>query len=470
MTETKTTPDWVKHAVFYQIFPERFANGDPTNDPENVQPWGTPPTTTNFMGGDLQGIIDHLDYLRDLGITALYLNPIFRASSNHKYNTYDYMQIDPHFGDLPTFQRLLAAAHQRGMRVVLDGVFNHCGRGFFAFHDVLENESASPYRNWFHIEAFPLHPYDESKPRNYHAWWNIRSLPKFNTDHPPVRRYLLNVARYWLEQGIDGWRLDVPDEIADHSFWREFRQVVKSANPEAYIVGEIWEDATPWFDGSQFDAVMNYLFRAPCRDFFAHRKIDAATFAAQIAAVLQMYPREHTLVQLNLLGSHDTARFLHEAENDVNRLYPAILFQMTYPGAPCVYYGDEIGLTGGEEPGSRACFPWEEQHWNRDLRTWVQRCIALRHAHPALRTGDYQTLLAEEGGQMYAFARWNDTDYLVVVLNPTSEPLNLSLALPDLADGVVLHDELNQASYTTLQGVLPDICLPAYGGAVLRRA
>src|SRR2546421_1932992 len=173
------TPEWVRHAVFYQIFPDRFANGDPSNDPENVQPWGTTPNPHNFMGGDLQGIIDHFDYLVDLGVSALYLNPIFQASSNHKYNTFDYLRIDPHFGDLETFHRLIASAHDRGIRVVLDGVFNHCGRGFYAFHDIMENGANSPYLNWFHIERFPINPYEGSRPSNYRTWWDFRSLPKF---------------------------------------------------------------------------------------------------------------------------------------------------------------------------------------------------------------------------------------------------------------------------------------------------
>jgi neopullulanase len=298
------TPEWVKHAVFYQIFPERFANGSTANDPENVQPWGTTPTPKNYMGGDLHGIISRLDYLQDLGITALYLNPIFHALSNHKYDTYDYFRIDPHLGDMATFRELIDQAHRRGMRVILDGVFNHCGRGFFAFVNVLENGGESPYRNWFYIEDLPLHPYNDKKPANYAGWWSLRSLPKLNVGHPPTRRYILDVARYWLEQGADGWRLDVPNEIEDTAFWREFRQVVKQANPDAYIVGEIWEDATRWLDGTQFDAVMNYIWRDLCRDFFAHDVLKPSAFAQGLDMLQQRYPEEAMLAQLNLFGSH----------------------------------------------------------------------------------------------------------------------------------------------------------------------
>jgi cyclomaltodextrinase len=401
------TPEWARHAIFYQVFPERFANGDPSNDPENVEPWGTTPTFHNFMGGDLQGIVDHLDYLADLGATALYLNPIFQATSNHKYNTFDYFRIDPHFGDLATFQRLIAAAHERDMRVVLDGVFNHCGRGFYAFNDLLENGAHSPYLKWFHVEHFPLHPYEGDQPSGYKTWWDFRSLPKLNTDHPPTRRYLLDVARYWIAQGADGWRLDVPNEIADHNFWREFRAVVKAANPEAYIVGEIWHDATPWLDGTQFDAVMNYVFRDLCRDFFARDSIRADAFGAGIDHLLSLYPQAATEVQLNLLGSHDTPRFRTEAGGDIARLRLAILFQLMFPGAPCIYYGDEIGLQGGGDPLCRGCFPWDRDRWEVELLEWTRRCIRLRQDHPALRAGQYRSLLARSTVNVYAFARWD---------------------------------------------------------------
>jgi cyclomaltodextrinase / maltogenic alpha-amylase / neopullulanase len=465
------TPEWARHAVFYQIFPERFANGDPSNDPENAQPWGTPPTLYNFMGGDLQGIIDHLDYLADLGITALYLTPIFQATSNHKYNTFDYFKIDPHFGDLPTFQRLIAAAHSHGMRVVLDGVFNHCGRGFYAFNDILENGVHSPYLKWFHIEHFPLHPYEGDQPHGYKTWWDFRSLPQFNTDHLPVRHYLLDVARYWIEHGADGWRLDVPNEIADHGFWREFRRVVKGANPDAYIVGEIWNDATPWLDGTQFDAVMNYLFRDLCRDFFARDSIRADSFDAGITNLLKLYPPQVTEVQLNLLGSHDTARFRTEAGGDLARLRMAILFQMTFPGTPCIYYGDEIGMEGGGDPHSRACFPWDQSRWDPELLEWARRCIALRHAHPALRTGHYRSLLARSTINVYAYARWDDHEQLVVALNnrDLTRTLDLALAGVPIPDGAELRDLLSGEAYRVRAGRVEHLRVPKRGGVVLHR-
>lgn len=469
-----TTPDWAKHAIFYQIFPERFCNGDPSRSPENVQPWGTTPTPKNFMGGDLAGIINRLDYLADLGVTALYLNPIFHASSNHKYNTYNYEQIDPHFGDLDTFHTLIARAHERGIRVVLDAVFNHCGRGFFAFHDLLENHADSPYRNWFTVHGFPLYAYDTSHDPNYACWWNIHSLPKFNTNHEPVRRYLLGVARYWIEQGADGWRLDVPEEIDDHEFWREFRRVVKAANPDAYIVGEIWKDASPWLDGTQFDAVMNYLLRDLCRDFFARAKIGARAFADGVQELLTRYPREATLVQLNLLGSHDTTRFRTLAGGDVTLLYPAVLFQMTFPGAPCIYYGDEIGMEGGKEPLSRGCFPWDEAQWNHELRAWVQQCARLRHAHTALRTGDVRVLLANDEIRTCVLARWDEHACFVVAFSTDYRTHTIDIPLADVpapTSGTasdVLNGAGEPARYPIRDGQIVQVAVPGRGGVVLQ--
>ena len=256
-----TTPYWLQDAVFYQIFPDRFANGDSTNDPVNMEKWGSPPTAWGFQGGDLRGIIQHFDYLLDLGINAIYLNPIFLSPANHRYHTSDYYKIDPRLGSMLDFHALIDLVHRNNVRIVLDGVFNHCSRGFFAFNDVLENNQHSSYKDWFIIHRFPLDAYSPGEATHYDAWWNIKALPKFNTNNPEVRNYLFGVARYWVERGIDGWRLDVPNEIDDDSFWAEFRQVVKSTNRDACLIGEIWTADRRWANDTHFDGLMHYPIR-----------------------------------------------------------------------------------------------------------------------------------------------------------------------------------------------------------------
>ncbi|HEX8917968.1 MAG TPA: glycoside hydrolase family 13 protein, partial [Chloroflexota bacterium] len=407
------TPPWVQDAIFYQIFPDRFASSVTIPKPSNLEPWDSPPTLQGFKGGDLAGVTEHLDYLQDLGVTAIYFCPIFQSTANHRYHTYDYFNVDPILGGNEAFFRLLDEAHRRSMRVVLDGVFNHASRGFFQFNHILENGGNSPYIDWFTVYSWPLYPYGPAdKPAGYWAWWNERALPKFNTNTPAVREFLWNVATYWIERGVDGWRLDVPNEIDDDEFWREFRRRVKAVNPDAYIVGEIWGDARRWLAGDQFDAVMNYMFAGACLGFFpaTHgidekalegtglypvKTLDAVGFKHAIEDLLNLYPRAATLAQLNLLDSHDTARFLTVCRGDESALRLAILFQMTFPGAPCTYYGDEIGMTGGETlEDARRGFEWDASRWNHGLRDHLKSCIALRHAHPVLRRGGYETLYA----------------------------------------------------------------------------
>jgi neopullulanase len=365
---TVQTPAWVKQAVFYQIFPDRFARGAQMCHPRGItlKLWGTPPEEQGFQGGDLYGVAEQLDYLQDLGITALYLNPIFSSAANHRYHTFDYLEIDPLLGGKAGLRALLDAAHARNMRVVLDGVFNHASRGFWAFHHILECGGDSPYLDWFMVEDWPLRPYpkDSTEKINYAAWWGIPALPKFNIANPGVRDYLLEVARYWIDFGVDGWRLDVPEEIKDEAFWQDFRRVVKAANPDAYIVGEIWHVAQDWLRGDKFDAVMNYIFSRAALGFFAAEtlRIDyhpggfhlapltAPAFAKTVEQMLALYPWPVIQSQLNLMDSHDTARTLWTVNEDKSALQLCTLFQMTMPGAPCIYYGDEIGLTGATDP------------------------------------------------------------------------------------------------------------------------
>lgn len=479
------TPDWAKHAVFYQIFPDRFAQSPSVGKPSRLEPWDAPPTIHGFKGGDLLGIADHLDYLSDLGINAIYLNPIFQSTANHRYIATDYYHVDPILGGNRTFRTLLDQTHRRGIRVVLDGVFNHTSRGFFPFAHILENGPASPYLDWYTIKGFPLNAYSVNRPPNYACWWNMRALPKLNTANPDVREYLLQVGRHWIEQGADGWRLDVPNEIDDDCFWREFRRRCKEANPEAYLVGEIWTHAERWLQGDQFDAVMNYVLGSACLGFFVENGPDAATtqgtgyghvanldaagFGKAVADLLALYPAEISQCQLNLIGSHDTARLLTMARNDESAVRLCLLFLMTFPGAPCIYYGDEIGMAGGKDPDCRGGFPWAQSRWRQDLLAYTRRCIALRRAHPALRTGEFLPLQAESG--VYAFARRLGGETLVAAFN--AGRASRALALPAqgvLAEGSAWKDVWNGGTARVEGGALRGLTLPPRSAVVLAPA
>jgi cyclomaltodextrinase / maltogenic alpha-amylase / neopullulanase len=463
-----SVPAWVADAVFYQIFPDRFANGDPSNDPPGSQPWGAPPTIWGFQGGDLRGILDHLDYLGDLGVTALLLNPIFLASSNHRYNTTDYYRIDPKLGSEADFVALREAVHARGMRLVLDGVFNHCGRGFFAFADLLENESHSPYLHWFHVKRFPLHAYGPGEAENYLAWWKFKSLPKFNTDTPAVRRYLLGVARHWVEQGIDGWRLDVPNEINDDSFWAEFRQTVKQANPDAYLVGEIWDGDPRWVGPDHFDGLLNYPLREVVLGFLSGKGPGAAEFGRRTVELLARYAPENGYAHYLSLGSHDTERLRTLCSGDQRRVRLAFLFQFCYPGAPGIYYGDEIGLEGGKDPDSRRAFPWDPARWDTGLRDWVRRLAHLRRARAVLRRGDFRWLASDEAGRTAAFARSLGSERAVLALNASdsAHTLQLSAEQAGLSEGQVLSSALGGEACRVEAGFLR-LKLPPLGGDLL---
>jgi len=494
-------PAWVSDAIFYQIFPDRFAKSDRVpKQGLNLEAWEVPPTTHGIKGGDLRGVVEHLDYLQDLGVTALYFTPVFASASNHRYHTYDYYRVDPILGGDEALRELLDEAHRRDMRLVLDGVFNHASRGFWQFHHTLENGAASPYVDWFHFDperlsgkkhwgAYPsphevrlIQEEGSLRAIGYQGWWNLPALPKFNTNTPAVREFLFGVAEHWIRFGVDGWRLDVPGEIDDDAFWREFRQRVKAINPEAYIVGEIWYEARRWLQGDQFDASMNYLVTGACLSFMPGPRldlntalaaggyqgmvspIDAQGFADRIDSILGMYAPEVTRVQLNLLDSHDTPRFLSCARGDIDSLRLALTFIFCYPGAPCIFYGDEIGLAGRHDPECRQPFPWDDSTWNKDLRSFVQALIRLRKEHPALRGGDYARLYAADG--VYAFRRDADGEAVLVVVN-AGDNAN-TITLDTVAAGSNAKQLLFGRADLAGRRNVTQITVPARNAAVIR--
>jgi len=531
-------PDWAKDAVWYQIFPERFRNGDPTNDPTRKElqlgaerDWEISPWTSDWYqlqpweashnrnfydnvyqrryGGDMQGIIDKLDYLAGLGITAIYLNPVFEAYSLHKYDASTYHHIDNNFGsdakgDLELmakedkdagkwqwsaadklFLKLIRQAHKRGIRIIIDGVFNHSGTRFWAFQDVVKNQQKSRYADWFDVIKWD-NPATAQNEFDYKGWWGHKSLPEFREDKNGLvkgpRDYFFNVTRRWMDpdgdgdpnDGIDGWRLDVANEVGQ-PFWRQWRKLVKSINPQAYIVGEIWDDAAKWLAGDQFDAVMNYRFaRASVRFFIdtGQKRYRVSDFTKQLADVRSVYPTEVNYVLQNLYDSHDTDRLVSMIINK-NRSYDRdagprqnpgynvrkpslqdrriqklmVLFQMTYLGAPMIYYGDEAGMWGADDPDDRKPMLWadlkydnEHSHpipgqsrpndtviFDRDLYEYYRKLIHIRKSNIALRRGSLYDLLIDDEKCVYAFGRKMQDNHVIVVLNNDAVAQTISL-------------------------------------------
>jgi cyclomaltodextrinase / maltogenic alpha-amylase / neopullulanase len=510
-----TTPEWVKDAVFYQVFPDRFARSGRVDDPGEMEAWDAPPTHHGFKGGDLYGVADRLDYLGELGVTAIYLNPIFASASNHRYHTYDYMVVDPLLGGDAALRELLDRAHARGIRVVLDGVFNHASRGFWPFNHVLECGIGSPYLDWFHVDrdalaaGRPLRAYPDESLRHaleqaggadrfgtesgsglgYRAWWNLPALPKLNTDNPKVRAYLMGVAEHWIRFGADGWRLDVAAEIDDDEFWREFRRRVKAVNPDAYIVAEIWTEDHRWLQGDQFDAYMNYPLGFAALSFASGghrdqavidqhgdvrdgvRPEDGPGFLARVHHQLTTYDPAITAVQLNLLGSHDMPRILSICAGDTTAVRLATLVQMTVPGAPCIYYGDEIGMAGTHDPYCRGAFPADESAWDRVLLAYVRGLTALRHAHPCLRRGDFTPAGAD--GMAAAYLRAGEGGSFVIALNAGEDPAVLEVvvgAIPGatLAPVTPAGWAWPAGDPVRVEGGQASIALPARGARILR--
>lgn len=461
-------PPWARGATIYQVFPDRFRNGDPDNDPPGVQAWGAPPHPLRVQGGDLRGVAEKAGYLADLGVDVVYLNPVFTSPSNHKYDTVDYYAVDPALGGDPALRGMVKELHRRDMRVILDASFNHCHPRFFAFADVVERGSSSPYLDWFAIREFPIRvvyrprlmhreladaePYlelirslpdaagilleeaDDAGPLvepSYEAWYGVPTMPRVDLGNPEARRYFLDVAAYWLREfDIDGWRMDVARYV-DSDFWQDFRRVCKQAKPDCYLLAEVMGDASRWLQGDRFDATMNYTFWQLCVDYFATREADTVSFLDGWVRMLAGYAAETSHVNHNLLSSHDKPRFLHLAGEDRSRLALATLFQLTAPGAPGIYYGDEVGMSGGEEPDSRQAFPWSEsERWDTHQLETTRTLLALRRRHAALRVGDWR--LVWQGDEAFAFTREAEDEAVLVVVNrgPTIARAEIAVSSP----------------------------------------
>ena len=398
-----STPAWLRDAICYEIFPDRFAHGNPPVAPELVGRWRGKTTRDAYWGGDLAGVLDHLDYLHTLGVNLLWLTPIFQSPSNHKYDTEDYGRIDPHFGDEALFARLVGEARRRGIGVMLDGVFNHSGFLFAPWQDVLARGHASPYWGWFDVQGeLP----DRAK-RNYRTFAHTAWMPRLMTANPDVQAYFIERAARWTRMGIAGWRLDVADEV-DPSFWRAFRRELRAINPDLYLLGEIAYDAARWLEGDQFDGVMNYPLRRALLQFVAppgraatgapppNERLDGAAFLAAISRIRTWVPGWATTAALNPLSTHDVPRFLTAVGGDAARWRLGLSFLMTAEGVPMLYYGDEVGMEGGYDPDCRRPMVWDAADQNAETLSFTRALTRLRAERPALRASGFRPLATSD--------------------------------------------------------------------------
>ena len=486
--EAFTTPAWAHGALMYQIFPDRFSNGDPTNDPAEVAPWNQAPTSRGFWGGDLVGITNRLDYLQNMGIDLLYLNPIFVSPSNHRYDTTDYYAVDPMLGGNDAFRTLIDQAHQRQIRVIIDASFNHVHPTFFAFQDLLANGPNSLYAEWFQVAEWPLRlkhrphlikqapwvadwlPVWEDEigipvedvtddgpvvEPTYDSWYGVATMPRVDLSHPAARQYMLDVADHWIREfGIDGWRMDVARYV-DPDFWDDFRKITKAANPDVLLICEVMGDASPWLQGNRFDGTMNYSFRDLALGFFAHEDIDGGEFLDRSTAVFGQYAQAATAVGQNLIGSHDTPRFRTEAGGDQWRLDLATVWQLTSPGIPSVYYGDETGLAGANDPGCRGTIEWADAPEQHPTYRLIAELAGLRRRRQALTRGEWHP--GPYKTHIVSYERKQGRSRVLVVLNRSRTKQHIT----------------NQGWRTTLWGnaTITDetITLPGRSAAVIGR-
>lgn len=486
-------PHWVRDAVFYQIFPDRFHNGDPTNDVQDGEweregvktrqlAWGDLPIpwaqsrSVDFAGGDLQGITHKLDYIAALGISALYLTPIFTAGSNHRYDMSTFNQVDPHLGGDAALIALRQALDTRNMQLVLDITPNHVGVTHHWFTEALANHQSDVAQYFM---------YDE-KTASFETWLGVASLIKLNYGSQALRDEMYrkpdSAIRRWLAEPyrIDGWRLDVANMVGnlrmnqlDHDVWADMRPYVKTDNPDAYLLGEYFQDGTPHTQGAELDAAMNYQgFNTPTRRWLGGADLGTGegktwgdydlmptdAVSLQYERFLAAVPFVIALQQFNQLGSHDLSRILDVTKGDTSLVRLGVSLLMSFVGVPCLYYGDEIGMAGGKDPDCRRCMPWDDSVWDQDLLDHHKRWISLRRNTPALKHGGYQTLFAE--GDTLVFVReTHDQKVIFVGHRGTKASLTLPVWQSGIADGAVLHDLASPLTVTVADGaiVLQDV-------------
>ena len=406
-------PQWAANKVVYQIFPSRFA----TTQPVDKELWYKAPITPmDDLHGNLRGIIEHLDYIKDLGIDVVYLTPIFKSNSCHKYDTIDYYQVDPSFGTTEDLKELVQKSHERGMKVVLDAVYNHTGREFFAFQDILEKGEKSKYLDWYFIDQLP--PRGEwGEIPNIKCFGYYGGMPKLNLKNPEVEKYITDVACYWIKEcDIDGWRLDVGDEIS-HFFWKNFRKAIKAVKKDMLIIGEIWHYAGDFLEGDEWDTVMNYPFYLNLIDLLADEKINVSQFVQNLGYLKGRLNKKCYPLMWNLIDSHDTARFLHLCHDNKKKQHLAAAFQLLMPGMPMVYYGDEYAMPGANDPDCRRGMYWDEEYQDKEMYNWYKKLMQVRKTHACIVEGEMIETIANDDEDTIVMIRKNGEETIAMLFN-----------------------------------------------------
>ena len=406
-------PQWAANKVVYQIFPSRFA----ATQPVDKKLWYKAPITPmDDLHGNLRGIIEHLDYIKDLGIDVVYLTPIFKSNSCHKYDTIDYYQVDPSFGTTEDLKELVQKSHERGMKVVLDAVYNHSGREFFAFQDILEKGEKSKYLDWYFIDELP--PRGEwGEIPNFKCFGYYGGMPKLNLKNPEVEKYITDVACYWIKEcDIDGWRLDVGDEIS-HFFWKNFRKAIKAVKKDMLIIGEIWHYAGDFLEGDEWDTVMNYPFYLNLIDLLADEKINVSQFVQNLGYLKGRLNKKCYPLMWNLIDSHDTARFLHLCNDNKKKQHLAAAFQLLLPGMPMVYYGDEYAMPGANDPDCRRGMYWDEEYQDKEMYNWYKKLMQVRKTHACIVEGEMIETITNDDDDTIVMIRKNGDETIAMLFN-----------------------------------------------------
>ncbi|MCX7920706.1 MAG: alpha-glycosidase [Clostridia bacterium] len=467
-------PSWANEAIMYNIFVDRFYNGNPLNDPQGVVPWGETPLEHPYYGGDIEGIIEKLPYLKELGFNTILLSPINTSPIYHKYFATDFFDVDPEFGGIETFKKLMELAHKEGMKVIIDGIVNHCHRDFFAFKDVMEKGQNSEYADWFYIYDFPV----VTEPiANYEVLTTVDKCPKFNLDNPKARKYMLEVARFWTEEmKVDGWRLDICNEV-DHGFWREFRTIVKGINPDCLIIGEVWHESITWLKGDQFDAITNYKISHYIHSFIAVRQIKAELFMDIIMHSLMFYHPKVNYALANFISSHDVIRITTSCQGwdnqppiDIAKLYRersrlAILFQYTYIGVPTTYYGDEVGMEGGMMPDCRRAMVWDESQWDMETLHLHKRLINIRKNSPAIKYGKFVRWIADDEKNTIGYLRCHEQQTIAVIINNSPCEQKIEAKVDWKKNGDYLTDLISDQRFEVMDTM--SFTIPPFGYLLL---